>query len=144
MFGLNCDCLATGHGAYAHFEFCNSLKKRTVVLRPIGTRDKSVEGFEEFPETELPPQQKFFFKEELRNYQEITEGEHSVPMLVIGVYVEDIQIGSIKLVRNLRPDPSFVYETEKNSLGLELRIQRPRFGGGPKTIEIAPRLRLQR
>lgn len=147
VFGFSYDCLATGHDAYAHFKFCNSLKERTVILRPEKTEeahDKSIEGFEEFTETEVLPQQRIFFKEELKNYQEIVVGEHASPMLVIGVYVGYTRVGSIKLMKTLCPDPSFVYETEKNNLGLELRIQRPRFGGGPRTIEIAPRSRLQR
>ncbi len=144
LLGFCYDCLATGHDAYAHFEFCNSLKKRIVTLKSEEVSDDLSKGFKEFSETKVSPQQKVFFKEELRDYQEITVGETSSPMLIIGVYVEGTRVGSIKLVRTLRPDPSFVYETEKNSLGLELRIQRSRFGGGPKTIEIAPRLRLQR
>lgn len=143
LFDLSPICFATGHDAYAHFEFCNSLKKRNVILRPIEVKhDEFIEGFKEFPETELVPQQKIFFKENLKGYQENTSEDPF--MLIIGVYVDDTRVGLIKLVKTLQPDPSFVFETEKNDLGLELRMQRQRFSCGKRTIEVALRTRLQR
>ncbi len=135
---------AAGHDAYACFNFYNSLKRKAVTLKMIGEPDMSVEGSKIFPETIVLPQGRFFLEEELRGYQENLRGELPSIMLTIGVYVEDNLVGIVELVRTGSPDPSFFYSTEKNNLGLELRIQPSRFGGGKRTLEVAPKSRLQR
>ncbi len=128
------------HNAFAVFNFYNSLSKEVVLEPDILKESYSPSGFKQFEKMTVEPKKGFSFCENLTNYQEISdEGQESI-MLRITVKVGSVDVGTITLVRSTSPDPIFVYETQKNKLGLVLRIKNSRFGGGARVIEIAHRL----
>ena len=100
----------------------------------------SPNGFKQFEKMTVKPQKGFSFCESLTNYQEISDEDPESTMLRITVKVGSVEVGTIALIRSTSPDPIFVYKTQKNKLGLVLRIKNSQFGRGARVIEIAHRL----
>lgn len=131
-------CLGEGHSACAGFKFYNSLEEMVTLKSKSLEGAYAPEGFKSFEEQKISSGKCISFEEDLTSYEELkTLEDPQEVMLDIDVLVKDQKIGSITFKRTIRPAPMVVFETVDNTLDLQLRIKRSRFGGGgPRTIEV--------